>query len=87
MLVLYDYDSNSIHVEAMPSRTAYQILLAYQRAHKLLVSRGLRPRLQKLDNECDKALVHYLNEEEVEFQLVPPHVHRRNAAERAIRTF
>ena len=41
MLVLYDYDSNYIHVEAMPSRTGYQILLAYRRAHDILKLRGL----------------------------------------------
>jgi len=28
-----------------------------------------------------------MKKEEVEYQLVPPHVHRCNAAERAIRTF
>ena len=72
MLVLYDYDSNSIHCEPMPTKSGYQILLAYQRAHKLLVSRGLRPRLQKLDNECSEALVHYLDDEDVAFQLAPP---------------
>ena len=87
MLVLYDYDSNYIHVEAMPSRTGYQILLAYQRAHDLLKSRGLRPRLQKLDNEASRTLIHFLDVEDVDFQLCPPHIHRHNAAERAIHTF
>jgi hypothetical protein len=30
----------------------------------------------------------YLQEEmDIKYQLVPPHIHRRNAAERAIRTF
>ena len=35
-IILYDFDSNYIHAETIPSRTRYQILLAYQRAHKLL---------------------------------------------------
>ena len=65
----------------------YQILLAYQRAHRLLVSRSLHPRLQKLDNEYSAALIYYLDEEAVEFQLAPPQVHRQNAAERAIKTW
>ena len=87
MLVLYDYDSNYIHVEAMKSKSGSEILAAYQRAHKLLTSRGLRPLLQKLDNEASSALQQYMTSQEVDFQLAPPNVHRRNAAERAIRTF
>ena len=48
MLILYDYNHrNIIHVEAMPSLLSYQILLSYQRAHRLLVFRGLQPCLQK----------------------------------------
>ena len=52
-----------------------------------MVSRGLRPKLQKLNNECQAALIHYLDEEVVEFQLAPPQVHRRNIVERPIRTW
>ena len=86
ILILFGYDSNSIHVEPIPSRSGYQILLTYQRMHRLLVSRGLRPKFQTLDNECSAALIHYLDKEAVEFQLAPPQVHHRNATERAIRT-
>ena len=87
MLVLYDYDSNYIHVEPMKDKTGAEILAAYKRAHSLLCSRGLKPQLQKLDNEASAALREFLVSENVDFQLAPPHVHRRNAAERAIRTF
>ena len=87
MLVMYDYDSNYIHVEPMPNKTGPAILAAYKRAHTLFSSRGLKPQLQRLDNEASAALKSFMAEQEVDFQLVPPHVHRRNAAERAIRTF
>lgn len=87
ILILYDYDSNFIHAEAMKNRTGPEILAAYKRGHELLSSRGLRPQLQRLDNEASAALQQYLTAMEVDYQLVPPHVHRRNAAERAIRTF
>ena len=87
LLVVYDYDSNYIHVEAMASKSGPEILAAYKRAHTLLTSRGLRPRLQRLDNEASTALQQFMHSEAVDFQLAPPHVHRRNAAERAIRTF
>ena len=87
LLILYDYDSNYIHAEPIPNRSANCILTAYQQAHCLLVKAGLRPKLQRLDNECSTILKEFLQDEEIDFQLTPPGIHRRNAAERAIRTF
>jgi hypothetical protein len=87
LLVLYDYDSNFIHAEPMKSKSGPEILAAYKRAHKMLCTAGLRPKLQRLDNECSESLKEFMTAENVDFQLVPPLVHRRNAAERAIRTF
>ena len=87
MLVVYDYDSNIILAEPMKNRTAKSTVAAYQTTHQLLVKRGLKPSLQRLDNEASAALRTYLDDHQIDYQLVPPHVHRRNAAERAIRTF
>ena len=87
LLVMYDYDSNYIHAEPMKSKSAAEILAAYKRAHAVLTAAGLRPKLQRLDNEASTILKQFMNDENVDFQLAPPGVHRRNAAERAIRTF
>ena len=87
ILVVYDYDSNSILVVPMRSRTGPCILAAVQVIHARLVAAGLRPQLHRLDNECSAALKTFLRDSDIDFQLVPPHLHRRNAAERAIRTF
>ena len=54
---------------------------------KLLCSRGLTPKMHRLDNECSKVLKEYTEEENETFQLVLPHLHQRNAAEREIQTF
>jgi hypothetical protein len=40
-----------------------------------------------LDNECSAALKSFLRASDINFQLVPPGLYRRNAAEHAIRTF
>ena len=53
----------------------------------MLTSQGLKPKLHWLDNEASKALKNFINKEQTEYQLTPPHIHRRNAAEWAIRTF
>ena len=87
LLVVYDYDSNGILVEPMKNRTANSILQAFTTIHaRLVAAAGLRPQLQRLDNECSEALKAFLSKESIDFQLIPPNVHRRNAAERAIRT-
>jgi hypothetical protein len=51
------------------------------------VARGLEPKLMKLDNEASKLFKDYLYQQDIIFQLVPPYSHRRNSAERAIRSF
>jgi hypothetical protein len=52
-----------------------------------LVARGLKPKLMKLDNEASELLKDYLHQQDITFQLVPLYSHRRNSAERAIRSF
>jgi hypothetical protein len=42
--------------------------------------------IQRLNNEASRSLQTFMDEEDITFQLAPPQIHRRNAAERAIRT-
>ena len=87
IMIAYDYDSNNILAEPIKSRTILYIKDDYHKMRKLLCSRGLTPRTHVLDNECSKVLKEYMEEENETFHLVPPHLHRQNAAERAILTF
>ena len=88
LFILYDYDSNAILAEPIKNRSAESILEAYKICHARLSKAGLKPKLHRLDNECSRILKEYMTEEaQVDYQIVPPGVHRRNAAERAIRTF
>jgi hypothetical protein len=52
-----------------------------------LIIRGLKPHLQQLANEVSLALRKYLTKQGINYQLSPPHIHRRNNAEREIQTF
>ncbi len=53
-----------------------------------LAARGLAVDLQILDNKTSAAYKHAFTVNwQAKFQLVPPDMHRRNRAERAIRTF
>jgi hypothetical protein len=40
-----------------------------------------------MDNECSRAFRQYKTEQKIVLQLVPPSLHRQNAAERSIQTF
>jgi hypothetical protein len=52
-----------------------------------MMAKSFKPKLQTIDNEASAALKSYFTEKEMNYQLVPPHCHRTNAAERVIRTF
>ena len=63
------------------------ILAAFKNIHQRLIKRGFHTKFYRLDNECSEKLKLYLKKHEIEFQRVPPCIHRRNAAERAISIF
>jgi hypothetical protein len=87
VMIVYDYDSNAILAEPLASRNESDLLRAYTKLHTYLTERGLKPVLQKLDNEAPGKLQSFMRQNDVSFQLVPPRQHRRNAAERAIATW
>jgi hypothetical protein len=87
VMVCYVYDCNYVKVIPIKSRSASDWVKAYDHIHQELTAKGFKPKLQTLDNEASAALKHFFTANDVEYQLVPPHCHRRNAAERAIRTF
>jgi hypothetical protein len=71
----------------MKSRSASEWVTSYDTVHQELTIKGFKPKLQTLDNEASTALKTFFTINDIAYQLVPPHCHRRNAAERAIRTF
>ncbi len=87
IMVLTHIDSSAIHMEAMKNRTAGKMICAYQGLINRLLQAEVTPKQHILDNKCSeefKATIHKYN---MTFQLVPPHDHRRNIAEKAIQTF
>jgi hypothetical protein len=87
VMVCYVYDCNYVKVVLMKSRSASEWVRAYDHIHQELTAKGFKPKLLTLDNEASAALKHFFTANDVEYQLVPTHCHRRNAAELAIRTF
>jgi hypothetical protein len=87
VMVCYIYDCNYFKVVLMKSRSASEWVNAYDSIHQELTVKGFKPKLQTLDNEASTALKNFFTVNDIAYQLVPPHCHRCNAAERAIRTF
>jgi hypothetical protein len=87
VMVCYVYDCNYVKVIPMKSRSASEWVKSYDTIHQELTVKGFKPRLQTLDNEASTALKIFFTTNDVDYQLVPTHCHRRNAAERSIRTF
>jgi hypothetical protein len=83
-MVLYECDGNAILAEPIKNRTTAELSRAFQVMEQTLTSRGLKPRLVRLDNGASQLLKKYLYIiQAISFQLNPPYSHRRNAAEHA----
>jgi hypothetical protein len=87
VMVCYIYDCNYVKVVPMKPRSASEWVKAYDSIHQGLTFKGFKPKLQTLHNEALTALKNFFTVNDIAYQLVPPHCHRRNAAERAIGTF
>ena len=71
----------------MKTRQATEIATVGEAKHLQLVKNSHDIKYYIMDNECSKYLQQALKKNNLDYQLVPPNQHRRNAAERAIRTF
>ena len=86
-MVLYDHDRNAILAEPLTSQNEHELIRATRVLHAYLSNCSLTTQYQMMDNECPGGLKTFLREASVKFQLVPPYLHRTNAAEREIQTF
>ena len=87
LFILYKYSSNCILVRPMNNRTGKEFICVFQELHRHLTTRGLKPNYMKIYNDASSSLQALLKDKCIKYQLSPPGLHRRNAAERAISTF
>jgi hypothetical protein len=86
-MVLIKMDSNAILVAAMKNRSTGEMICAYQELVDCLHSAGIQPKLHLLDNKCSTEFKERIKSNDMEYLLAPPHDHRRNIAETAIKVF
>ena len=87
IFVTYHVDSDAILVKAIKNREAGEITKAWKSINERLRNANEVPNLYIIDNEASKQLKDAMQNENIKYQLVPPHNHRANRAERAIQTF
>ena len=71
----------------MKSRADIEFIGVFTDLHDHLLTREINPEYTRLGNEASPAFQREINSNTIDFQLAPPEIHLRNAAERAIRTF
>ena len=87
ILICYDYDRNSILTEALPY-IADACIKRYQSDQcDTLTTSGHNTKLHIVVNESCDILKKTFLKQKISCQLVPPHIHRRNATEISIQTF
>eukprot|EP00985_Skeletonema_marinoi_P033265 scaffold40873_cov788-Skeletonema_marinoi.AAC.1 len=85
-MVMLEIDSNVILVEAMKSKKDAEMQRAYLALIGRLKRAGVEIKKHVLDNECSQAMKDLI-EKTCQYELVPPHCHRRNIAETSIKNF
>eukprot|EP00804_Cyclotella_cryptica_P024745 CCRYP_001719-RA/>CCRYP_001719-RA protein AED:0.55 eAED:0.27 QI:0/-1/0/1/-1/0/1/0/424 len=82
------FDSNAILIEPFQSHNDRHRIPAYSRLVSHLQARGHTVNHQVLDNKASAEFIHTITQDwKATYQLVPPDIHRRNLAKRAIQTF
>jgi hypothetical protein len=85
--VLYHYESNYILADPIMALDDKTIFEAYRKQFNDLTKKGYKQKLNVMDNQATKYIKQFLDKNECKLQLIEPHNHRVNAAERAIQMF
>ena len=85
-MVLYYYDMNEILPKPIKNRVAETICNYLLNIHYILKSRVSGPKCYIMENECSSDLKEAMRKYTIDFQLDPPHMHRKISAEQDIIT-
>ena len=78
--------NNYVYNIPMTGKSGPEYVKAYKELFAHFKKRGVKPKAQRIDNETSRALTNYLeSDENITMEYVPPHSHRANKAERAVR--
>ena len=87
ILVGYHHDGNCVLGEPIKDRRGSTITEAWKIIHDHFKKAGSSPETYVMDNETSQDLLNAFEQQGIDFQLVTPHKHCDNKAERAMQTF
>jgi hypothetical protein len=87
IMVIVELDSSTILLETMKNCTSSKMIRAYQLLKDRLKTAGIKLKRHVLDNKFSNDFKVAILKNKMIYQLVPPHNHRRNIAEKVIQTF
>ena len=83
-MFVYVYDINAILMLFLKTTSGAEHLQTVKDVHTLLLHRGLKPKYCRMDNECSAPIKKFITDYNMELQLTPPQMNRKNWAERYI---
>ena len=84
---MYHYEANAIFAIPIAGIDDVTIFEAYKTKFDELTAKGLRVKLNIMDNQAKQHIKKFLTKEQCKLQLVKPHNNQMNATERAIQTW
>jgi hypothetical protein len=87
VMVLVELNSSAVLVKAMKNCTFSKMICTYQHLIDRLKTAEIEPQWHVLQNECSAEFKDTIKKINMTFQLVPPHDHCQNIAEKGIQTF
>lgn len=87
IMVFLSASHNYIHLQPMKNRSADECVRAFQAGLEFFSEHNVTFSHVRLDNETSHEFEQFAHGAGLSVQFVPPHTHRANRAERAIRTF
>ena len=87
IFLFYHYNTNNIIGILIKSRNTSDLCEAWLQSFQMFKAHGKNPTIHILDNERSREMKKMFEKEDIIYQLIPPHIHRRNAVERAIRAY
>jgi deoxyribodipyrimidine photolyase len=75
VMVLYDFDSNTINAVAINNRKKVSLIKGYNEMYEDLKKAGINPVLHRLDNETSKELIKEIEKKGMDYQIAAPGDH------------
>ena len=87
IMVLYKTDANLVLIKLMKTRSSSKMCWAYNKVMMCLTNWGIKVAKHILNNKASDNYLQAIKQNGIEYEKIPPNIHQRNMAEKAISMF